>query len=81
MPYIFLRQIIQVVSSSLAKDFADKLGIPFLETSAKNSANVEQAFTTIAAEIMKSMASTSQGATIKLQAKPETYFARQRKCC
>jgi hypothetical protein len=31
--------------------FADEIGIPFLETSAKNSTNVEQAFMTMAAEI------------------------------
>ena len=30
---------------------ADELGIPFLETSAKNSINVEQAFMTMAAQI------------------------------
>jgi Ras-related protein Rab-1A len=29
------------------------LGIPFLETSAKNASNVEQAFMTMAAEIMQ----------------------------
>ena len=33
--------------------FADELGIPFLETSAKDSINVEQAFLTMAAEIKK----------------------------
>jgi hypothetical protein len=31
--------------------FADEIGIPFLETSAKNAINVEQAFMTMAAEI------------------------------
>lgn len=35
----------------LLQEFADSLGIPFLETSAKNSTNVEQAFLTMAAEI------------------------------
>ena len=33
------------------KEYADQLGIPFLETSAKNATNVEQAFMTMAAEI------------------------------
>nr|CAD7439055.1 unnamed protein product [Timema bartmani] len=32
-------------------EYADQLGIPFLETSAKNATNVEQAFMTMAAEI------------------------------
>lgn len=33
--------------------FADELGIPFLETSAKDAINVEQAFLTMAGEIKK----------------------------
>lgn len=37
--------------------FADEIGIPFLETSAKNATNVEQAFMTMAAEIKNRMAS------------------------
>ncbi|XP_065737397.1 ras-related protein Rab-1B isoform X2 [Phocoena phocoena] len=36
-------------------EFADSLGIPFLETSAKNATNVEQAFLTMAAEIKRRM--------------------------
>ena len=36
---------------TLIKEYADQLGIPFLETSAKNATNVEQAFMTMAAEI------------------------------
>jgi Ras-related protein Rab-1A len=31
--------------------FADELGIPFLETSARTSANVEQAFMLMSAQI------------------------------
>ena len=31
--------------------FADEIGIPFLETSAKNATNVEQAFMAMTAEI------------------------------
>eukprot|EP00124_Ichthyophonus_hoferi_P000909 Ihof_evm18s39 gene=Ihof_evmTU18s39 len=41
----------KVVDYTQAKEFADQLGIPFLETSAKNATNVEQAFMTMAAEI------------------------------
>ncbi|KAM8964669.1 ras-related protein Rab-1B-like [Sarcophilus harrisii] len=41
----------RMVDSLMAKEFADSLGIPFLETSAKNAINVEQVFLTIAAEI------------------------------
>ena len=41
----------KVVEYTSAKAYADQLGISFLETSAKNSTNVEQAFMTMAAEI------------------------------
>lgn len=37
--------------------FADEIGIPFLETSAKNATNVEQAFMTMAGEIKNRCAS------------------------
>lgn len=45
------------VDYQTAKAYADELNIPFLETSAKNATNVEQAFMTMAAEIKKRMAS------------------------
>ncbi|GFH06421.1 GTP-binding protein YPTC1, partial [Haematococcus lacustris] len=41
----------KVVDYQTAKAFADEIGIPFLETSAKNATNVEEAFMTMAAEI------------------------------
>lgn len=41
----------KAVDFDTAKQFADSLGIPFLETSAKNSHNVEQAFLKMAADI------------------------------
>ena len=46
------------VDYSSAKEFADSLSIPFLETSAKSATNVEQAFMTMASEIKKRMATT-----------------------
>ncbi|KAJ3530890.1 hypothetical protein NM688_g7649 [Phlebia brevispora] len=49
----------KVVEYSAAKEFADQLGIPFLETSAKNATNVEQAFLTMAKQIKDRMGSTS----------------------
>lgn len=38
------------------QEFADGLGIPFLETSAKNATNVEEAFITMTREIKNRMA-------------------------
>jgi Ras-related protein Rab-1A len=46
----------KVVQMEDAKSYAETLGIPFLETSAKDSTNVEQAFITMAAEIKARMA-------------------------
>ncbi|CAI0378446.1 unnamed protein product [Linum tenue] len=43
----------KVVDTQTGQALADELGIPFLETSAKDSINVEQAFLTMAAEIKK----------------------------
>jgi len=41
----------KVVEFTIAKEFADSLNIPFLETSAKNATNVEDAFLTMARQI------------------------------
>jgi Ras-related protein Rab-1A len=41
----------KAVSYEVAKAFADKLDIPFLQTSAKAATNVEKAFLTMADEI------------------------------
>lgn len=46
----------KVVDTQTAKEFADSLGISFMESSAKNSINVEQVFTTMAEEIRKRVA-------------------------
>jgi Ras-related protein Rab-1A len=43
----------KTVDTNVAKEFADSLNIPFLETSAKNSTNVEEAFVKMASEIKK----------------------------
>lgn len=53
----------RVVQTADAKEFADGMGIPFLETSAKDATNVEQAFVTMATEIKaKSSKATMGGA-------------------
>jgi len=41
----------KVVDYTTAKEYADQLEIPFLETSAKDATNVESAFLTMASEI------------------------------
>jgi len=49
----------KVVDFEAAKKFADELGIPVLETSAKDATNVEQAFLTMAQQIKDRMGAAS----------------------
>mmetsp|Transcript_49192 Transcript_49192/g.76788 ORF Transcript_49192/g.76788 Transcript_49192/m.76788 type:complete len:198 (-) Transcript_49192:348-941(-) len=62
----------KVVDYDTGKELADSLGIPFLETSAKNSTNVEQAFITMAAEIKARMATqpAPKGGADTIQVEP-----------
>ncbi|EFA77065.1 Rab GTPase [Heterostelium album PN500] len=53
----------KVVDTNTAKSFADTLGIPFLETSAKQSTNVEQAFMTMATEIKNRLTASQPAPT------------------
>jgi len=57
----------RAVEYDAAKAFADELTIPFLETSAKNATNVEQAFLTMAAQIKNKMQSQPPPAAQKRQ--------------
>eukprot|EP01084_Bolivina_argentea_P124721 220988_1 len=49
----------RVINYDVGKEFADDLAIPFLETSAKDSTNVEQAFLTMTAQIKNRMRSAA----------------------
>jgi len=53
----------KAVSYEVAKAFADKLDIPFLETSAKAATNVEKAFLTMADEIKNNITTNTVTAT------------------
>ncbi|KAF7029524.1 hypothetical protein CFC21_047227 [Triticum aestivum] len=73
----------RVVSYEAGKALADEIGIPFLETSAKDATNVEKAFMTMAAEIKNRMASQPAGnaskpATVQMRGQP---VAQQNGCC
>ena len=50
----------RMVSTEQGQALADELGIPFMEVSAKNNINVEQAFYNLAADIKKRMESSKQ---------------------
>ncbi|KAG4134497.1 hypothetical protein ERO13_D08G160200v2 [Gossypium hirsutum] len=73
----------KVVSYKAAKAFADEVGIPFMETSAKDSMNVEQAFMAMAASIKDRMASqpamnNARPPTVQIQGQP---VAQKSGCC
>lgn len=73
----------KVVDTQTAKGVADELGIPFLETSAKNSINVEQAFITMAEEIKKKIGSqpvvNKTPDTVKMRGEP--IQQKSNNCC
>jgi Ras-related protein Rab-1A len=64
----------RAVSYETAKAFADEIGIPFMETSAKDSTNVEQAFMAMASSIKDRMASqptnNARPPTVQIRGQP-----------
>ena len=78
-----LRCLLQV-DSEAAKEFATQVSIPFLETSAKNATNVEDAFMTMAGEIKKRMAtapSATEGNKSKIHVSGKTESVKSSSCC
>ena len=74
----------KVVTTEAAKEYADGLGIPFLETSAKNATNVEEAFLTMAGELIRlreASQSAKPGAGGASGLKLSGGSARTKKCC
>ena len=74
----------RVVTTEQGKEFADSLGIEFLETSAKTRVNVEQAFMTMASQIKARMktqpaAGSAQKAGVNLRS--QKVGAAQGGCC
>jgi Ras-related protein Rab-1A len=46
-----------------SKEFADELGIPYIETSAKSAKNVEESFLTMAGELIRQRGARGAGAS------------------
>jgi len=73
----------RAVPYETAKAFADEIGIPFLEASAKDSINVEQAFMTMSADIKNRMASqpgigVNKPRTVRISGQP---VSQNSNCC
>ena len=67
----------RAVTTEEAREKADELACPFLETSAKASTNVEEAFLTLASELLRrAPADKPQKKRLSLVEK-----AKGRKCC
>ncbi|XP_060211003.1 GTP-binding protein YPTM2-like [Lycium barbarum] len=64
----------KVVSTETAQAFANEIGIPFMETSAKSATNVEQTFMAMAASIKNRMASQPARAVV-------VHLERTKLCC
>lgn len=60
----------KVVDFHTAKEFADQLNIPFLETSAKSATNVEEAFVAMTREIKNGLPSEKKDTTERVDLKP-----------
>jgi len=76
----------KVVEFSTAKEQADSFKIPFLETSALNATNVEQAFMKMAAEIKERITvdepiGGSSGQSIKPTVRGATAVQKESGCC
>merc|ERR1712220_9033 len=72
------------VEKDSAQEFATSVNIPFLETSAKSAANVEEAFMTMAGEIKKRMASApsaTEGNKSKITVSGKTESVKSGGCC
>jgi Ras-related protein Rab-1A len=75
----------RVVSFQQGKDFADSMGLEFLECSAKNAQNVEQSFMGLTAQIKAQMMTQPKGpVAIQPLPKPISFKGKQvrtAKCC
>ena len=69
----------RVVDSVTAKQYADSVNMPFMETSAKCDANVEQAFVMMASQVKRRFEETDPRDHICLDKKAE--IRRSRCCC
>jgi Ras-related protein Rab-8A len=73
----------KVIDTTRGKSLADEYGIKFLETSAKNSINVDEAFISLARDIKKRLIDTAEQPTEKnldLNTK-DSQKAQKKKCC
>jgi len=76
----------KVVEYNEAKEFADSLGISFLETSAKSAHNVEEAFLTMTRQIKERVSRSHEGPTkpngsVNISTNSKKIPSQKKKCC
>jgi len=76
----------KVVEFTEAKEFADSLGISFLETSAKSAHNVEEAFLTMTRQIKERVSRSHEGPTkpngsVNISTNSKKIPKEKKKCC
>jgi Ras-related protein Rab-1A len=71
----------RVVSHEQAKEFADELGIPYIETSAKSAKNVEESFLTMAGELIRQRGARGAGASSEKKGIDLNAVKEKSNCC
>lgn len=71
----------RVVTTEQAQEFAQELGIPFIETSAKSAKNVEEAFLTMAGELIRQRAKRGDSETKKKEGIDLQAVKESANCC
>lgn len=78
----------KVVQQADARRFADQIGIPFFETSAKENKNVEEMFLALTRQVLKvkkdqqaRLLQAQSNDTVRLNAGNTTKNRRKKKCC
>uniref|UniRef100_A0A0A9EB55 Uncharacterized protein n=1 Tax=Arundo donax TaxID=35708 RepID=A0A0A9EB55_ARUDO len=77
----------RAVDTAVAQAYADEIGIPFLETSAKESINVEEAFLAMSAAIKKSKAGSQAtlerkvSNLVQVKGQPIQQQQQKSRCC
>ena len=71
----------RIVSTQEGKDFADSLGVSFLETSAKQRTNIDEAFMTLTKQIYELLPETERRPADTLNAKNMQRKQEKNGCC
>jgi Ras-related protein Rab-8A len=71
----------RVIDTEKGQKLADEYHMPFLETSAKNSINVEDAFISLVTDISQKVVNNSHDFMVAPPAIDINFYSKQRRCC